>query len=189
MDVLEHMWVWVWNCVDGDRDADGDHHTAGKPQQLRQPVDLPVIQRPRDGLVAVPRTTRWQGEGEVAGHEFQHGHDPGQPAGQRHAPGRRRRRHTALPAVTATRAVDQQWQQAATGTDHLRRFVTTTRTQAGLDRGIEVRPTALPSLLNPTLSLDLDLWFFSPRRAMVTTHVHATNQRQRSGRSKLFILM
>ena len=103
------------------RDADGDHNAAGEPQQLRQPVDLPVVQRPRDAVVAVSATR----QGVAAELQLSHGDDEGQPAYQRPSVHcrrrrrRRRRRHGAVPALaTVATAIKHRQRQEAI---HLRR--------------------------------------------------------------------
>jgi len=72
-------------------------------------VDLPVVQRPRDRVVAVPATR----QGVVRGLERQHWHDEGQPSGER--------RHGPLPTLTTDAVNHRQRQEAAR---RLRRLVT-----------------------------------------------------------------
>jgi len=40
------------------RHADGDHNVASESKQLRESVDLPVVQRPRDDVLSVPATNK-----------------------------------------------------------------------------------------------------------------------------------
>lgn len=58
--VYQHAGERMLRCC---READGDHNAAGESKQLRQSVDLFIVQRPRDGVLSV---SPWASQGKLS---------------------------------------------------------------------------------------------------------------------------